>query len=121
MLYSRTVIDHFRKPRNSRAMPDANGEGRAINRACSDVVHFYIRVADGLIADASFKAQGCVACIAASSVTTELCIGRTLDEALAIDKDVIADALDGVPPPKMVCSMICPTALRVAVEDFRAR
>ena len=76
---------------------------------------------EGQRKDQQVKAQGCVACIAASSVTTELCIGRTLDEALAIDKDVIADALDGVPPPKMVCSMICPTALRVAVEDFRAR
>ncbi len=102
-------------------MPDANGQGRAINRACSDVVHFYIRVEDDLIVDASFKAQGCVACIAAASVTTELCLGRTLEQAVALDKEQIAEALDGVPPSKMVCSMISPTALRVAVDDYRSR
>ncbi len=119
-VYSRRVIDHFRSPRNMRAMADANGQGRAINKACSDVVHIFIKVEDGVVADISFKSQGCVACIAAASMTTELAMGATVDKAYALDKADIIDALEGMPPPKVQCSMISPTALRVAIDDYRS-
>ncbi len=119
-VYSRKVIDHFRKPRNMRSMPDANGQGRAINKACSDVVHIFVKVEDGVLSDISFKSQGCVACIAAASMTTELAMGAGVEAAYEIDKADIIDALDGMPAAKVQCSMISPTALRVAIDDFRA-
>ncbi len=122
-MYSREILDHFRKPRNARAMANADGVGRAINPSCSDVVEFYIKVdAAGLtVIDASFKAQGCVACIAAASVTTELVLGQSLDAALGLGKETVAKALGGVPPAKMACSMISPTALHEAIADYRKR
>ena len=99
-------------------MADADGVGRAINEACSDVVTIYIRVEDGRIADASFKAQGCVACIAAASVTTELAQNLGLDDARSFNKEAVLDVLGEIPPGKMQCSFISPTALREAVQDF---
>jgi len=116
--YSRTVFDHFRNPRNARSMDDANGVGRAVNEACSDVVTMYIRVDEDRIVDASFKAQGCVACIAAASVTTELAQNLSLDEARDLGKTEILDVLGELPPGKIKCSVISPTALREAVNDF---
>lgn len=116
-VYTRAVMDHFRNPRNMRAMANANGQGRAINKACSDVVHIYVRVEDGLVHDVSFKAQGCVACVAAASMTTELAMGQPATEMANLAKEAIADALGGLPASKMQCSMISPTALRVAIEE----
>jgi len=122
-LYTRIVVDHFWNPRNLRAMPDASAEGRAINRACSDVVRLFIKVEDGVITDSSFQAQGCVACVAAASMTTELVQGRKLDDG---DDDVLAEdevveALGGLPAKKVECSVIAPNALRAAVQSFREK
>ena len=96
--------------------------GRAINRACSDVVSIYIHVDDaGTLDRVTFKAQGCAACIAAASVITELATGRTVEEADGIGKDAVIDALEGVPEHKVDCSMISPTALREALRDYRQK
>ncbi len=120
-LYTRIVVDHFWNPRNLRAMPDASAEGRAINRACSDVVRFFIKVEDGVITDSSFQAQGCVACVAAASMTTELVKGRELAEGAGdvLDEDEVVEALGGLPAKKVECSVIAPNALRAAVASFR--
>jgi nitrogen fixation NifU-like protein len=118
--YNRDVIDHFRRPRNQRSIPNADGEGRAINRECSDVVRVQIRVADGKLQDVAFKAQGCVACVAAASMTTLLAVGRPLDDA-EVTRDEVAEALGGLPPSKLDCSVIAPLALAHAVLDHRNR
>ena len=120
-LYTRIVVDHFWNPRNLRAMPDASAEGRAINRACSDVVRLFIKVEDGVIVDSSFQAQGCVACVAAASMTTELVQGRSLKDPghELLGEDEVVEALGGLPAKKVECSVIAPNALRAAVESFR--
>ena len=119
--YTRTVIDHFRNPRNQRTIEPADGEGRAINRACSDVVRIFIRVEDGAIADCSFQAQGCAACIAASSMTTELALGLALSEAGTFAEGQVVEALGGLPESKVQCSVIAPLALRSAVESYESQ
>lgn len=115
--YTRDVIDHFRKPRNQRSIPEPDGEGRAINRACSDVVRVQIKVTDGTLSDVAFKAQGCVACVAAASMTTILAVGRSLDQA-ELSREEVADALGGLPESKMDCSVIAPNALAHAIREY---
>ena len=94
--------------------------GRAINRACSDVVRIQIKVVDGTLDDVAFKAQGCVACVAAASMTTELARGRSVDAA-DLSRESVAEALGGVPESKLDCSVIAPNALSSAIADWRAR
>ncbi|MEE2829968.1 MAG: iron-sulfur cluster assembly scaffold protein [Myxococcota bacterium] len=118
--YTRTVIEHFRNPRNQRAIDPADGEGRALNRACSDLVRIYISVAAGKISDCSFQAQGCAACIAASSMTTELVQGLSVDEARSFDEEQVVEALGGLPESKVQCSVIAPAALRAAVQSYES-
>jgi nitrogen fixation NifU-like protein len=118
--YTRTVIEHFRRPRNQRSIDAPDGEGRAINRACSDVVRIQIKVVDGKLDDVAFKAQGCVACVAAASMTTELARGLDVDEA-ELSREAVAEALGGLPASKMDCSVIAPNALSGAIADWRSR
>jgi len=118
--YTRDVIDHFRRPRNQRSIADPDGEGRAINRACSDVVRVQIKVEEGKLADVAFKAQGCVACVAAASMTTLLAVGRPVEDA-ALSREEVADALGGLPESKMDCSVIAPLALGHAVREYLDR
>ena len=119
--YTRTVIDHFRSPRNQRSIDVADGVGHAINRACSDVVKIFIRVQDGLVEDCSFQAQGCAACIAASSMTTELVLGLDLSAGRAFDEAAVVEALGGLPESKIQCSVIAPAAFRAAIESYQLR
>ncbi len=118
--YTRQTIDHFRSPRNQRTIDAPDGEGRAINRACSDVVRIQITVVDDLLADVAFKAQGCVACVAAASMTTELARGLSVDAA-ELSREQVADALGGLPASKLDCSVIAPNALNSAIADWRSR
>lgn len=115
--YSATVMDHFLNPRNVGDLPDAHGVGMASNPQDGDTVRFAIRVKDGVIEAARFKAQGCVAAIAGSSALTELVQGKGLEEALAITKDDLAAALGGLSERKQACSLTCLGALRLAVEQ----
>jgi nitrogen fixation NifU-like protein len=115
--YSTTVMDHFLNPRNVGDLPDAHGVGMASNPQDGDTVRFAIRVEEGVIEAARFKAQGCVAAIAGSSALTELVQGKGLEEALAITKDDLATALDGLSERKQACSLTCLEALRLAVEQ----
>jgi nitrogen fixation NifU-like protein len=120
-MYSKKLMDHFTNPRNVGEMPDADGIGTEGNPVCGDVMKLFIKVKDGRIVDAKFKTFGCGAAIAVSSMITEMAKGKTIDEALAITKESVADALDGLPPQKMHCSNLGADALHKAIEDYKKK
>ncbi len=120
-MYSDKVMDHFMNPRNVGDMEDADGVGTEGNPTCGDAMKISIKVKDDKIVDAKFKTFGCGAAIAVSSMVTEMVKGKTIDEALAISKEAVADALDGLPAQKMHCSNLGADALRKAIEDYRSR
>jgi len=120
-MYSEKVMDHFANPRNVGEMPDADGVGMEGNPTCGDAMELFIKVKDDVIVDAKFRTFGCGAAIAVSSMVTEMVKGKTLDEALAISKEAVAEALGGLPPQKMHCSNLGAAALRKAIEDYRAK
>ncbi len=114
-------MDHFTNPRNVGDMEDADGVGIEGNPTCGDAMKIYIKVKEGRIVDAKFKTFGCGAAIAVSSMVTEMVKGKTIDEALAISKETVAAALDGLPAQKMHCSNLGADALKKAIEDYRNR
>lgn len=118
-MYSKKVMDHFTNPRNVGEMPDADGMGELGNAVCGDAMKIYIKVKDNIIVDAKFQTFGCGAAIAVSSMVTEMVKGKTLEEALAISKEAVADALDGLPAQKHHCSNLGADALHKAIEDYR--
>jgi nitrogen fixation NifU-like protein len=120
-MYSAKVMDHFTNPRNVGEMPDADGVGTEGNPVCGDVMKIFIKVKDDIITDIKFQTFGCGAAIAVSSMVTEMAKGMTLDEAMKITKDSLADALDGLPPQKMHCSNLGADALHKAIEDYRKK
>lgn len=119
--YSEKVMDHFMNPRNMGEIADADGVGTVGNPSCGDVMRLYIKVSDGLITDAKFKTFGCGAAIATSSMTTEMVKGKSVDEALKLSNEAVAEALDGLPSAKMHCSVLAEEALRAAIEDYRGK
>ncbi len=120
-MYNSTVIDHFKNPRNVGSMDHPDGEGYAENSVCGDAMTLYLRVAEGRIAEAKFRTFGCAAAIAASSALTEMLKGRTPDDALQLRKEDVADALGGLPPTKLHCSVLAEDAVQAAVADYRKR
>lgn len=120
-MYSQKVMDHFTNPRNVGEIPDADGVGTEGNPTCGDAMQIFIKVKDGKIVDAKFKTFGCGAAIAVSSMVTEMVKGKTLDEALAISKEAVANELGGLPPQKMHCSNLGADALRKAIEDYKSK
>ena len=117
--YSDKVMDHFTNPRNVGEIPDASGIGTVGNPICGDVMRIYLKIEDNVITDAKFKTFGCGAAIATSSMVTELVKGKTIEEALAISNKAVAEALDGLPPIKMHCSVLAEEGLQAAIEDYR--
>lgn len=120
-LYSEKVMDHFLHPRNVGDIPDADGVGNVGNPVCGDIMKLYIKVKDGKIVDAKFKTFGCGAAIATSSMVTELVKGKSPEEALTISNQAVAEALGGLPPVKMHCSVLAEEALKSAIENYRER
>lgn len=116
--YSEKVMEHFANPRNVGEMPDADGVGTVGNPVCGDVMKMYIKVQDHVITDVRFQTFGCGAAIATSSISTEMIKGKTLDEALQISNKAVAEALDGLPPMKMHCSLLAEEAVRAAINDY---
>ena len=119
--YSDTVIDHFENPRNMGEINGADGEAEVGNPTCGDVTKIYLKIEDGRIVDVKFKTFGCAAAIASSSMTTELIKGKTLDEALKLTNETVAERLGGLPPEKKHCSVMAEDALRAAIEDYRKK
>ncbi len=117
-MYSERVMDHFQNPRNVGEIPDADGIGTVGNPVCGDVMRLYIKVKDGIISDAKFKTFGCGAAIATSSMVTEMVKGKSIEEALKISNKAVAEALDGLPPIKMHCSVLAEEALKAAIDDY---
>ena len=117
-LYGEKVMDHFKNPRNVGEIEEPDGIGHVGNPICGDVMELYIKVRDDIIVDAKFKTFGCGAAIATSSMVTELVKGKSIKEALAISNRAVAEALGGLPPIKMHCSVLAQEALRSAIDDY---
>ncbi len=119
--YSEKVIDHYQNPRNVGEIEDADGVGMVGNPTCGDMMKITIKIDGERIEDVKFKTFGCGAAIATSSMVTELVKGKTIEEALQVTNRDVADALDGLPPVKMHCSMLAKEAIQTAIEDYRAK
>ena len=118
-MYSEKVIDHFSNPRNVGEIENADGVGTVGNSKCGDIMRMYLKVDDnGVITDCKFKTFGCGAAIATSSMATEMIKGKTLKEALKLTNKAVVEALDGLPPVKMHCSLLAEEAVKAAVEDY---
>ena len=120
-MYTDKVMDHFRNPRNTGEIDDADGVGTVGNPVCGDLMTMYIKVKENRIEDIKFKTYGCGAAIATSSMTTELAKGKTLEEAMKITRASVADSLGGLPPVKMHCSNLAADALHAAIEDYKQK
>ena len=121
MMYTDKVMDHFQNPRNVGLIPDADGVGQVGNPVCGDMMTFYIKVRDDRLAEVKFQTFGCGAAIAVSSIVSEMALGKTLDEALAITNELVAQELGGLPKNKMHCSNLGADALHAAIKDYRDR
>ena len=120
-MYTEKVMDHFRNPRNMGEIKDADGVGTVGNPRCGDIMSIYIKVKDDRIIDIKFKTYGCTAAIASSSIATELVKGKTLDEAMKLTRDDVANELGGLPAIKMHCSNLAADALHEAIKDYRKK
>ncbi|HUV05585.1 MAG TPA: Fe-S cluster assembly scaffold protein NifU [Armatimonadota bacterium] len=116
--YSERVMEHFMNPRNVGEIPDADGIGNVGNPICGDIMRMYIKVDNGVITDIKFKTFGCGAAIATSSMATELIKGKTIEEALRLTNQAVAEALGGLPPVKMHCSVLAEEAVQAAIDDY---
>ncbi len=120
-MYTDKVMDHFQNPRNVGEIENADGVGTEGNPTCGDLMTIYIKVEDNIITDVKFKTFGCGAAIATSSMITEMAIGKTIEEALKISRNDVADELEGLPPVKMHCSNLAADALRAAIADYKMK
>ena len=120
-VYSQTVMDHFMNPRNVGEIENADGVGEEGNPVCGDMMTFYIKVKDDRLEDVKFKTFGCGAAIAVSSMVSEMAKGMSLDEALKITPQTVADKLEGLPKNKFHCSNLGAQALHKAIENYREK
>ena len=120
-MYSEKVKENFKNPQNMGTIEDPDGIGTVGNPVCGDMMTLRIKVKDNIIVDAKVETFGCVAAIATSSMTTQMAIGMTLEEAKALTRKRVADELDGLPPQKMHCSNLAADALHKAIEDYEKR
>ncbi len=119
MKYSEKVMDHFTNPRNVGEIENADGVGVVGNAKCGDIMKMYLKIDDnGVITDCKFKTFGCGAAIATSSMATELVKGHTVDDALKLTNKAVVEALDGLPPVKVHCSVLAEEAIKTAVADY---
>lgn len=121
MLYSDKVMDHFANPRNVGEIEDADGIGEVGNAKCGDIMKMYIKVDGGVISDVKFKTFGCGAAVATSSMATEMIKGKTIDEALKLTNKAVVEALEGLPPQKLHCSVLAEQAMKSAISDYYKR
>ena len=120
-MYSEKVMDHFSNPRNVGEIENADGVGTVGNAKCGDIMRIFLKVEDGVIVDVKFKIFGCGAAIATSSMATEMVKGKTIEEALKVTNKAVAEALDGLPPVKMHCSLLAEEALHAAIADYKEK
>lgn len=120
-MYSERVMDHFENPRNVGELPDANAVGQVGNAKCGDIMKMYMKIEDDVIKDVRFKTFGCGAAVATSSMATELVKGKTVEEALSLTNKAVMEALDGLPPAKVHCSVLAEEAIGAAIADYYKR
>lgn len=120
-MYSEKVMDHFANPRNVGEIPDANGVGEVGNAVCGDIMKMYLKIENDVITDVKFKTFGCGAAIATSSMATEMIKGKTVKEALELSNKAVIEALDGLPPAKIHCSVLAEEAVKAALADYYRR
>ena len=118
MLYSKKVMDHFENPRNVGEIADADGVGEVGNATCGDIMKIYLKIKDDIIEDVKFKTFGCGAAIATSSMATELIKGKSVEQALELTNKAVIEALDGLPPAKIHCSVLAEEAVKAAIVDY---
>lgn len=116
-MFTQAILEHFQRPHNTGDLLDANTIVNVSNPVCGDTLRLSVRIADGRIEAARFKAQGCVAAIAASSVLTDLLIGRTREEARSITAQQISDALEGLPPATFHAAQLCVDAISAVLKS----
>lgn len=121
MAYSEKVMDHFTNPRNVGELENANAVGEVGNMKCGDIMKMYMRIEDDVIQDVSFKTFGCGAAVATSSMATELVKGKTVQEALKLTNSAVVEALEGLPPVKVHCSVLAEQAIKTALADYYKR
>ena len=120
-MYSDKVMDHFMNPRNVGEIEDASGVGEVGNAQCGDIMRIYLKVDNNIITDVKFKTFGCGSAIASSSMATELIKGKSVDDAWELTNKAVAEALDGLPPVKMHCSVLAEEAIHAAINDYRVK
>lgn len=118
MAYSQKVMDHFMNPRNTGEIADADAVGEVGNAVCGDIMKMYLKIKDNVIVDVKFKTFGCGAAVATSSIATEMIKGKTIEEALTLSNKAVVEALDGLPPAKLHCSVLAEQAVKAAISDY---
>lgn len=120
-MYSAQVMDHFANPRNVGELENADGVGEVGNPKCGDIMKIYLKIDGNVISDVKFKTFGCGAAIATSSIATEMIKGKTIDQALQLTNRAVVEALDGLPPVKLHCSVLAEQAVKSALSDYYRR
>lgn len=121
MLYSEAVMDHFMNPRNVGKIENPDGVGEVGNAKCGDIMKIYIKVDNNVITDVKFNTFGCGSAIASSSMATEMIKEKSIDDALKVTNKAVAEALDGLPPHKMHCSVLAEEAIEAAINDYKEK
>ncbi|MFA6708878.1 MAG: Fe-S cluster assembly scaffold protein NifU [Fusobacterium sp.] len=121
MEYTEKVMDHFSNPRNMGVIKNPDGYGKIGNASCGDIMEIFLKIEDNVITDVKFRTFGCASAIASSSVSTEMVLGKTVDEALKITNKVVVEALGGLPAVKMHCSVLAEEAIKAAIEDYMSK
>lgn len=117
-MYSEAVLDHFSNPRNVGELEGANAIGTVGNAKCGDIMKMFLKIEDGIIVDASFKTFGCGAAVATSSMATEMVKGKPIEDALKLTNQAVVEALDGLPPEKIHCSVLAEEAIKSAIANY---
>lgn len=118
MAYSEKVMDHFRNPRNVGNIPEANGIGEVGSAKCGDIMKIYLKINDDIIEDVTFETFGCGSAIASSSMATEMIKGKHVSEAIKLSNKAVIEALEGLPPQKIHCSVLAEQAIKAALVNF---
>ncbi|MDR1669512.1 MAG: Fe-S cluster assembly scaffold protein NifU [Oscillospiraceae bacterium] len=121
MMYSERVMDHFNNPRNMGEVENYNAKGTVGNAKCGDIMQITMKIEDETIQDVKFKTFGCGAAVATSSIATEMVMGKPVEEALRLTNSAVVEALEGLPPVKIHCSVLAEEAIKAAIEDYRSR
>ena len=121
MVYTEKVMDHFMNPRNVGVIENPDGYGKIGSPSCGDMMEIFLKIEDEIIKDVKFRTFGCASAIASSSVTTEMILNKTVEEALQLTNSVIVETLDGLPAPKIHCSVLAEEVIKAAIENYKSK